>query len=167
MSYIINGLFFTDDTMHKIYEDEGSFDYLYQLPKTIYSTVISFIVDYIIKYLALSNDAILDFKNIESTKNLKKEKKNLIKKLKTKFVIYFILSSMLLLLFWYYIAMFGEIYQNTQIHLIKDTIFSFGESFLYPFWINLLPGIFRVPALSNKKNKRLYLYKMSQILQKL
>ncbi len=167
MSYIINGLFFTDDTMHKIYEDEGSFDYLYQLPKTIYSTVISFIVDYIIKYLALSNDAILDFKNIESTKNLKKEKKNLIKKLKTKFVIYFILSSMLLLLFWYYIAMFGEIYQNTQIHLIKDTIFSFGESFLYPFWINLLPGIFRIPALSNKKNKRLYLYKMSQILQKL
>ena len=63
--------------------------------------------------------------------------------------------------------MFGIIYKNTQIHLIKDTLCSFIESLAYPFWINVLPGIFRIPALSNKKNKRIYLYKISQILQKI
>ena len=61
--------------------------------------------------------------------------------------------------------MFGVIYKNTQIYLIQDTIFSFIESSIYPFWINLLPGIFRIPALSNLKNKRKYLYRFSQFLQ--
>ena len=108
---------------------------LYQLPKTIYSTILSSILDFIIKYLSLSNDTILDFKNNESTKDLNKQKKCLKNKLRIKFVLYFIKSSILLILFWYYIAMFGVIYKNTQIHLIKDTLI---ESLAYPFWINLL-----------------------------
>ena len=29
----VNSLFFTDDTMHKIYIDSGSFDFIYQFPK--------------------------------------------------------------------------------------------------------------------------------------
>ena len=165
MSYVINGLFFTDETMHKIYEDKGSFDFIYQFPKTIYSTIISLVLDYIIKLLALSNDAILDFKNIKLTKDYKKIKKYLIIKLRIKFLLYFIISSILLILFWYYIGMFCVIYKNTQIHLIQDTLFSFIESSIYPIWINLFPGIFRIPALSNHKNKRIYLYKFSQFLQ--
>ena len=165
MSYVINGLFFTDETMHKIYEDKGSFDFIYQFPKTIYSTIISLVLDYIIKLLALSNDVILDFKNIKLTKDYKKIKKYLIIKLRIKFLLYFIISSILLILFWYYIGMFCVIYNNTQIHLIQDTIFSFIESSIYPIWINLFPGIFRIPALSNQKNKRIYLYKFSQFLQ--
>ena len=166
-SYIINGLFFTEDTLHKIYIDKSSFDFIYQLPKTIYSTIISSILDFILESLALSNDAILDFKNIKSNKDLSKGRNYLLIKLKIKFVLYFIISSILLILFWYYIAMFGVIYKNTQIHLIKDTICSFIETLVYPFWINLLPGIFRIPALSNKKYKRVYIYKISQVLQKI
>ena len=162
-SYVINGLFFDDETMHKIYKDKGSFDFLYQLPKTIYSSIISLFFDYIFKLLPLSNDIILDFKNSKLAH--KKVKKNLNIKLKIKFLLYFIISSIFLILFWYYIGMFGVIYKNTQIHLIQDTLFSFIESSIYPFWINLLPGIFRIIALSNQKNKRRYLYRFSQILQ--
>ena len=47
--------------------------------------------------------------------------------------------------------MFCAIYKNTQLHLIKDTLISFGLSFIYPFGINLLPGLFRIPSLSEKK----------------
>ena len=61
--------------------------------------------------------------------------------------------------------MFCVIYKNTQIHLLKDTIISFSFSMIYPFGIYLLPGIFRIPALSNEKNKREYMYKFSQFLQ--
>ena len=78
---------------------------------------------------------------------------------------YFILSFIFLLVFWYYIAMFCAVYKNTQYHLIKDTLISLGLSFIDPFWINLIPGIFRIPALSNLKNKRTCIYKLSQILQ--
>ena len=61
--------------------------------------------------------------------------------------------------------MFGVIYKNTQIHLLKDTLMSFGLSFLIPFGIYLLPGLFRIPSLSNHKNKKKCLYNFSKFLQ--
>ena len=63
--------------------------------------------------------------------------------------------------------MFCAIYTNTQNHLIKDTLISFGLSLIYPFGIYLLPGFFRIPALSKRKNKRECLYKVSKIFQML
>ena len=61
--------------------------------------------------------------------------------------------------------MFGVIYRNTQLHLLKDTLMSFGLSLFIPFVIYLLPGFFRIPALSKKKNKRECLYNFSKFLQ--
>ena len=61
--------------------------------------------------------------------------------------------------------MFGAIYTKTQYHLIKDTIISFSLSLLYPFGIYLIPGLFRIPALSNRKNKKEYLYKIGLLFQ--
>ena len=67
--------------------------------------------------------------------------------------------------------MFCAIYVNTQIHLIKDSLISFGLSLLYPFGIYLLPGFFRIPSLSgkNKENKKngqkRYLYTIAKLLQ--
>ena len=61
--------------------------------------------------------------------------------------------------------MFCVIYKNTQIHLIKDTLMSLGFSLIIPFGIYLFPGFFRIPALSNRKNKNVCLYKFSKILQ--
>ena len=61
--------------------------------------------------------------------------------------------------------MFCAIYRNTQTHLIKDTLISFGLSLLYPFLFYLIPGFFRIPSLSKEKNKRNYLYIVSKLLQ--
>ena len=61
--------------------------------------------------------------------------------------------------------MFGAIYRNTQLHLLKDTLISFGLSLIYPFGFYLLPGFFRISALSDHKKKRKYLYNFSKILQ--
>ena len=61
--------------------------------------------------------------------------------------------------------MFGVIYKNTQLHLLKVTLISFVLSLLYPFGIFLLPGFFRIPSLSNPKNKREYLYNFSKVVQ--
>ena len=63
--------------------------------------------------------------------------------------------------------MFGVIYRNTQDHLLKDTLISFGLSCFYPIVIYLIPGIFRIPSLSNPKNKRICLYNFSKLLQML
>ena len=61
--------------------------------------------------------------------------------------------------------MYCVIYRNTQLNLLKDTLMSFGFSLLIPFVIYLFPGIFRIPALSNRKSKKVCLYKFSKFLQ--
>ena len=45
IEYIVNALFYNDDTMHKIYESKGEFDFEAQLPIILYSTIISTILN--------------------------------------------------------------------------------------------------------------------------
>ena len=151
--------------MHKIYEDHGKFDILYQLPQIIYSYIISTAFDSLLNLLALSEDDILTFKRIRKNTNLNKMTKIIKNKLNIKFALYFIISTILLLCFWYYLSIFCAIYRNTQYHLLKDTMVSFGLSLLTPLGLYLLPGIFRIPSLYNKGSNRSYLYKLSQFLQ--
>ena len=117
------------------------------------------------KLLALSQGSILDFKKNKEIQNLEKRKEELNNKIRNKFILYFILSFLLLLFFWYYIAMFCAVYCNTQIHLIKDTLISFVWSLFYPLGIYLIPGFFRIHALSDCKTKRSYLYRISKVIQ--
>ena len=165
INFAINAFFFDDDTMHQLYEDNGKFDLIYQIPQIIYSTIISYAINALLNCFALSEDYILALKQSKINKNLDKKKVVLYKKLKILFFSYFIISSIFLLLFWYYISMFCAIYKNTQIHLIKDTLISFGISLFSPFAFYLFPGFFRIPALSNKNNKRQCLYNISLLIQ--
>ena len=120
---------------------------------------------YPLNSLALSNDLIINFKQDNSKINIFKKSKKLINILVIKFSLYFIISFAFLLFFWYYISMFGAIYKNTQMHLLKDTLISFGLSLIIPFLYYLLPGMFRISSLSNVKNKRKCLYNFSKFLQ--
>ena len=151
--------------MHNIYEKHGSFDIAYELPKTAYSSLISLFLEMIIKKLALSNNGIIAFKQDKTKQTVNKRAIKLEKTLSIKFIFYFLISSIFLLFFWYYISMFGAVYPNTQIYLLEDTLLSFGQSLFLPFVINLLPGIFRIPALANQRIKRKCLYYFSRILQ--
>ena len=161
----INALFFTDDTMHKIHEDKGKFDFLYQIPQIIYSSLISRIIDTLLRKLALSQDNIVDLKQ---EKNItKKKQKSFIRILRIKFTLYFLSSFIILLFFWYYITCFCGIYVNTQMHLLKDSLVSLLASLLIPFVLYLIPGIFRIAALRAEKQNQKLLYKFSCILENL
>ena len=165
IEYTVNALFYNDDTMHKIYESKGQFDLETQIPIIVYSSIISYILNWPLNFLALSNDIIINFKQDNTKINITYKAKKLVKILTIKFTLYFIISFLFLLFFWYYISMFGVIYRNTQFHLLKDILMSLGLSLLIPFVIYLIPGIFRIPALSHKKNKRVCLYNFSKLLQ--
>ena len=164
--FTVSAMFFDDETMHIIYKNKGSYDLEYQLTKIIYSSLISTLLNSIIKFLALSNGDIVEYKQNKTIKKKLCEKEiELIQKVKIKSILYFIISFIFLLFFSYYISMFCFIFQNTQYILIKDNLISFGLSLLYPFAIYLAPGIFRKLAISNPKKKRKYLYKFSKFLQ--
>ena len=116
------------------------------------------------KFLALTEESILNLKKNKS-QNIKEISAKLKEKIKIKIIIFFIVVTLLLIFFWYYLAIFGVIYKNTQILLIKDTLISFAISLIYPMGLYLLPGIFRIQALADKQNKNKYLFKFSKILQ--
>ena len=157
----INALFFTDSTMHRIYEDKGSFNFIYQIPQIIYSSLISTILNQIVKILSLTEKNILKLKSLEQ--NIDEESESIKKIIKIKFIFFFVFSFIILLFFGFYLSCFCAVYQNTQIHLIKDTLISFGTSILTPFVICLLPGLFRIPALKSTNKK--YSYNLSKLLQ--
>ena len=165
LDFAINALFFNDDTMHKIYEDKGDFNFLYQLPQILYSTLISRFIDSFIRSFALTQDNIVELKQ----KIVKKEDikyKKLYLTLKIKFILFFISTFITLLFLLYYITCFCGIYINTQIHLIKDCIISLITSLLIPFVLYIIPGIFRISSLRVEKVKRKLLYNFSLFFEK-
>ena len=161
--FTVNALFFNDDTMNKIYKDEGKFNFIYQIPQIIYSALISGVINTIIKRLSLSSSDIIELKKEKNIEKIKDKEKEVLNKLRIKFILFFILAFILLLAFWYYITCFCGVYINTKLHLIKDSIISFVMPLLYPFGIYLIPGLFRIPAL--KAKNKACIYKLSKILQ--
>ena len=154
--------------MNKIYKDEGSFNFIYQLPKIIYSSMTSILINSIIKFLSLTEESVVKIKEEKkkNSKSFNEEKiKKLYKTLKIKFVIFFIVTFIFLVMFWFYITCFCGVYKNTQIHIIKDSFLSLVMSLLYPFVTFLLPGIFRILALSAEQKDKNILYKFSQLLE--
>ena len=97
----------------------------------------------------------------------KKKLKDVNNKIKCKFILFFIISFLLLMVFMFYISCFCGVYVNTQIHLIKDTITSFVLSSTHPFGILLIPGIFRISALRTKSKNNQCPYRFSNFIENL
>ena len=159
--FTINGFFFSDETMHKIHEDKGKFNIVYQIPQILYSTIITTIINMILKQLSLSEKNIIAIKQEKDIKRMTSYSKRVKICINIKLILFFILNILFLLFFWYFISCFCAVYRNTQIILIKDTLVSFGLSMLYPFGLNLIPGMMRIPALRAQKKDRKCLYKVS------
>ena len=162
--FTVNALFFTDKTMHKIYEDKGIFNILFQIPQILYSTLISAVISMIIKLLALSEKDVIKLRQTKIKNNPFKKTYKLFKWLIIKFNLFFFISILLLIFFWYYISTFCAVYKNTQKILIKNTLTSFGLTLLYPFGLNLFPGFFRIPSLRTPKKDKECMYKLGNIL---
>ncbi len=162
IDYVISVMFYSDATMHKIYIDEGSFDFTYQLPQMFYSFLISTLFKTIISFLGLYESNIIVIKNNIKNENITKKEFN---KIKLKVLLFFGISIILIFLSWIYLGCFCAVYKNTQMHLLLDVSSSFAISFISPFFIYLIPGILRIPSLKN--DKRAFLFKLSSLLQML
>ena len=163
--YAINGLFFDDDSMHKIYQQKGEFNFIQQIPQILYSNIIGYFFDIILSYLSLSEDDVINLKQEKEIQTIDKKRDETISTLKIKFIFFFIISFLFLVLFWYYIGCFCAVYNNTQLHLFKDSLIGFASSMGYPLVINLLPPLFRIPALKRKTKTHELMFICSKIIQ--
>ena len=161
INYLVSAMFYSDDTMHKIYVDEGAFDFTYQLPQICYSFLISTVSLSLLNFLGLYEQNVISFKKSKNRDLIAQQK--LICRIKCKIAFFFIITYIILFFLWFYLGCFCAVYKNTQIHLLLDVSSSFGLSLVTPYFIYLLPGIFRIPSLKNKVNRPL-LFKFSRLL---
>ena len=162
--FTVNALFFTDDTMHNIYSNNGEFIIFNQLPKILLSAFISLTILKILKLLCISEYDILKIKREKKLIIAKKKSHDIKKCLYIKFLCFFILSFCFMVFFWYFITCFCAVYTNTQIILIKDILISYGITMIYPFLINLIPGIFRLTALIASKKDKEFVYRVGNLV---
>ena len=121
ISYAVNALFFNDSTMHQIYEDGGSFNFIYQIPQIIYSALISNVLNSILKKLSLNEKNVIKIK-IMDKEFLDKKGIETIKCIYYKYILFFLISFPFIFFCWYYLGCFCAVYNNTQIYLIKDSL---------------------------------------------
>ena len=127
----MNTLFFVDDTLHQIYDDEGEYNFIYQLPQMLYSTFSSQIAAFLFEKLSLTQDDILGVKEQKTIKEMKKELIKSIKCIKKKLIIFFILGIFFLFVFWYYLSAFCAVYKNTQVILLQNSLISYITGMIY------------------------------------
>ena len=99
--YTVNALFFNESVIHSIYDQKGDYNIIYQLQQIFYSSIISFTVNTIIRYFSLSEKKIIELKNSRKDKNYKNKEKKFINCLNIKFILFFIISFIFLIFFWY------------------------------------------------------------------
>ena len=161
--YAANFAFFNDEIMHEIYETGGKYDIILFIPKIAISFAASYYITTIIKIIFLSERNIVQVRR-QLTPSLAytisdKEKRNLI----IKHIIFFVLGLIFLVFFWMLLSSFGAVYPNTQMFIFKNTLISFAMSLVYPFFINILPSIFRMCSLRSTNGE--CAYKISKFLQ--
>ena len=161
----MNVVFFSDDSMHKLYVNYGKYNFIQQIPQIIYSTIISQVIEVFLCYLSLTDK---HFYQIKEVTNLKKNKEIIFKILKCvrlKLLGFFSFTLILFAFYWYFISAFCAVYQNTQTSFIKDSFSSFLTGLLYPFILYLFPAVLRLIALKDAIKKRFKcIYKLSDII---
>ena len=163
LQYLFNGLFFNESAIHQIYVDKGAYNISYLMKYIIISFIISHILTIVVKKFSLSEKNICNIKKHNNAINAFKASDEEKKSLTIKYICFYAIFIGLFAFFWYYLSSFGAVYQNSQIHLIKNVLITFGISLIYPFIYNFLPGIFRINSLKNQQNESLY--KISEIMQ--
>ena len=102
-------MFYSDNMMHKIYVDDGTFDITYQLPIMLYSSIIIIILRVLLNYLGLYQKDILKIKKL-----IKKDKdfQRNINCIKYKIIFFYIFTYILLFFFYIYLGCFCAVYKN-------------------------------------------------------
>ena len=165
--FSVNTLFFTDNSIHQIYKDGGKYNFPYFFPQITFSFMICYTINMLIKYFSLSERNLLEIVKENNTKKINFKVEDVKRCLVIKYIIFFVISLLFLLLFWYYLSSFCALYKNTQIYIIINTFISFLISVFYIIIYNALPCAFRINSLKEKIDKNEKFYNFSKILQEL
>lgn len=163
----MNVIFFSDESMHKVYLNYGKYDFFQQVPQTIYSVAVSQVIEVFICFLSLTDKYYYQIKQTKISNQIEGRTMifNIFRKIKLKLFGFFIFTFSFFVFYWYLVTCFCAVYKNTQIIFIKDFLVSFITGLIYPFILYIFPTILKIISLRACKNVNLsFLYKLSDII---
>ena len=132
------------------------------IDNSIYSSLLSTCFLIILKFICLTHGSVRALRTMRDVDKAQNKSICILRCIKIRITIYFILSFIFLIIFGFYVLCFCSVYENTQIELIKLTFTSWLISLIYPFIICFFTSIIRAIAL--KKQSGCF-YKIKKILQ--
>ena len=154
-------LFFNDNIMRALYIYKGNTNAAVHVPNIVLSSLCSFIASLIVRFICLGErdiSKILNSNNIDDRRSLAEKAR---RKATIKVYILYIVSFLLLLVCWYYVAAFCAVFQNSQGHYLLNFLLCFIICNIWPVITSFIPAFLRKKALDTRSSK---LYKVSQIV---
>ena len=129
------------------------------ISNSIFSSLLSTTLLIILKFICLTHNSVRVLRKYKDLNMAKKKSVCVLRCIKIRVTIYYILSLAFLAIFGYYILCFCAIFENTQKELVKSTFTSWLISLIYPFIFCFITSIFRALAFKCK-NRILYFIKL-------
>ena len=164
LSLTINALFYNDETIYQINQQDGKYNLKLKYARVIYSAIISVIISFIIELLGFSHKSIIKLRYYKKVKDTENEIPKLIKKIKLKYIIFSCLTIFFNIIFFYYISAFCSIYSVIQTHMISDSLISFLLTISYSLIFSIISTIIRIFALKKENKLRHFFYLISWII---
>ena len=158
----LNVFFFSDDSMNKIFLTYGKYDFIQKIPQMIYSVAVSQLIEVFLCFLSLTDKYAYQIKRLKNKTQLNINK--IFRVVELKLFIFFFVTFIIFIFYWYIISSFCAVYKNTQIIFIKDSIFSFITGLIYPFILYLFPSVLRIICLKHRETRLKFLYALSDII---
>ena len=155
VNIFFNTLLYSNEVISHKYHNNGKLDFIVQLILSLLSNIITSIISYYLNYSNRVDERIEEIKNIKREFYYIFNLVKLIKYLKIKFVIFFIIELFILLSCFYYISIFFIVYSYCKISLIINYITSPLESLITSIVISIIIVIFRKMGLI-LLNKNIY-----------
>ena len=160
----MNGLFFSDETMHKANNDDD-YNFVQQLPKIIFSLIATHIIEVALCFFSMTDTTYYKIKELSKDKQNDEKIIDAIQCMKRKLIGFYVFTFLLFLFYWYFISAFCAVYQNTQKIFILDSFISIIIQFIDPFFIYGFTTLLRYISLTKCANKNMEcLYKTSYLI---
>ena len=155
-NFFLNALLYTDDIVSEKYHNNGQLDIFTSLFLSLTSNIFSFIIMHFIEKLASFSEYLSKMVNeIKDKYEYILTFKKLYLVLKIQISFFFIINFILSLFFTFYLLIFCEIYNNSQISLLINYIMGIIESLVYSLGVSFIICILRYLGLKLKM-KALY-----------
>ena len=143
----MNALFFFDNSIHELFLSKGKFDFVKFILQIIISSLVSHVIDIVVRFFIMTDKDIYQIKELDNNEINKIMVAKTLKCINIKLSSFFIFIFVFMIVYFYLITSFCDIYENTQTILLINSLASFAIYLIYPILIYFIFTIFKFRGL--------------------